>query len=165
MIYAVITLAIILTMYAAGNYLLYTLPVVEAGPISGVRHTGLQRTHQRLNSSYRVMKNGTLYNYRRFIVQGDCMSCQGIMPQDIIAVRIFDNDNDKSTLKQNDFVLIFLNDKKFRGYKIRRIKDLTKDMANTFYYTSSGAEQPSSESHALKNIIGIVDLKESGISA
>ena len=163
MIYAVITLAVILTMYAAGNYLLYTLPVVEAGPISGVRHTGLQRTHQRLNSSYKVMKDGMLHNYRRFIVQGDCMSCQGIMPQDIIAVRIFDNDNDKSTLKQNDFVLIFLNDKKFRGYKIRRIKDLTKDMANTFYYTSSGAEQPSSEPHALKNIIGIVDLKESGI--
>lgn len=164
MIYAVITLAVILIMYTAGNYLLYTLPVVEAGPISGVKHTGLQRTHQRLNSSYRAMKDGTQYHYRRFIVQGDCMSSQGIKPHDVICVRIFNNEKEKTILKQNDFVLIFLNDKKFRGYKIRRIKDLTKDKANTFYYTSTGAEQSSSEPHALKSIIGIVDLKESGIS-
>lgn len=165
MIYAVITLAVILTMYAAGNYLLYTLPIVEAGPISGVKHTGLQRTHQRLNSSYRVMKDGMVYHYRRFIVQGDCMSCQGIKPHDVICVRLFNDEKEKTLLKQNDFVLIFLNDKKFRGYKIRRIKNLTNDMAETFYYTHTGAEQPSSEPHALKNIIGIVDLKESGISA
>lgn len=165
MIYAVITLAFILTMYAAGNYLLYTLPVVEAGPISGVKHTGLHRTHQRLNSSYRVMKNGIQYHYRRFIVQGDCMSCKGIKPHNVICVRIFNNEEEKTILKQNDFVLIFLNDRKFRGYKIRRIKDLTKDKADTFYYTPTGAEQPSSEPHALKSIIGIVDLKESGIPA
>lgn len=106
MIYAVIALAAILFVYAAGNYLLYTLPIVEAGPISGVKHTGLRRIPHRVNSSYRLTKNGVTYHYRRFIIQGDCMSSQGIKPNDIISVRMFDNDK-SNELNPNDFVLIF----------------------------------------------------------
>ena len=164
MIYAVITLASIISLYAVGNYLLYTLPIVEAGPISGVRHTGLQRISQRVNSSYRIIKNDVTYHYRRFIVQGSCMSSQGINPRDIICVRMFDKNDDK-ILHPDDFVLIFLNDNKFRGYKIRRIKEVDGEVAKTFYYNDNGAEQLSSEPHSIASIIGIVDLEESGIAA
>lgn len=160
MIYIAITFFSLLALYAVSKFFLYTLPVVEAGPISGVRHTGLQRVPERINASYVLMKKGIAYRYRRFVVQGDCMTKIGIQPKSIVSVRMFSNKNEKDALKPGDAVLIFLNDMKFRGYKIRVIKRMDNDKAETFYYDESGNERASSEPHFLESIVGVVDLTE-----
>ncbi len=165
MIYIAITFFSLIALYAISNFFLYTLPIVEAGPISGVKHTGLQRMHERINASYTKIKQGVVCRYRRFVVQGECMIKIGIKPKSVVSVRMFSDDNEKNKLESGSAVLIFLNDKKFRGYKIRIIKNISDDKAETYYYDKDGNEKPSSESHYLANIIGIVDLEESGIAA
>lgn len=165
MIYVAIIFFSLLVLYAFSNYFLYTLPIVEAGPISGVTGTGIQRMPQRINAAYTLKKNGITYKYRRFSVQGICMEKIGIYPKSIVSVRLLSIEDKASFLKEGTPVLIFLNDKKFRGYKIRIIKKLVGDEAETFYYNEDGSEHPSSENHTLKSIIGVVDLKESGIAA
>ena len=163
MIYIAITFFSLITLYAISNFFLYTLPIVECGPISGVKHTGLQRMPERINASYKKVKLGVAYWYRRFVVQGECMTKRGIKPKSIVSVRMISND-DRNNLKSGDIVLIFLNDKKFRGYKIRIIKTVDGNKAKTFYYDKNGNEKPSSESHFLVNIIGVVDFEESNIT-
>lgn len=152
-------------LYAISNFFLYTLPIVEAGPIAGVKHTGIQRMPRRINASYKKTIGGVTYNYRRFVVQGTCMKAIGIEPKSIVSVKMLDNNNRTFNLKEGDAILIFLNDHKFRGYKIRIIKELIGEEAKTFYYNEDRSEHPSSENHTLVSIIGVVDLKESGIVA
>lgn len=159
MIYSILILVVILFVYSVGNYLLYTLPKVEAGPISGVSSTGLQRLSTRINSSFYRNYNGIKYKYRRFVVQGMCMKGRGINPDEIIDVRIFNSKDEKNDLIPDNIVLIFLNDSSFRGYKIRAISKLDGDNALTFYYSEDGNRINSSKPHRLKNIIGIVDGK------
>lgn len=164
MIYAVILFSITLFVYAISGYLLYTIPKVEAGPISGVSSTGLQRLSVRINSSFYRNYNGIKYKYRRFVVQGTCMKCREINPNELIDVRIFNSENEKLNLKHDDIVLIFLNDSSFRGYKIRAVSQLDGYNALTFYYTENGDKIESSKPHALNNIIGIVDGKSYAIA-
>lgn len=165
MTYIAITFFSLIALYAISNFFLYTLPIVEAGPISGVKHTGLQRMHERINASYKRIKQGIVCRYRRFFVQGECMMKIGIKPKSVVSVRMFSDNKEKNNLKSGDAVLIFLNDKKFRGYKIRIIKTISNDKAETYYYDKEGNEKPSSESHFLVNIIGVIDFEESGIAA
>lgn len=166
MIYAILILGLIVSLYAAGNYMLYTIPLVEAGPISGIKHTGLRKTNERIRAVYNRTINNVTYRYRHFIVQGICMIKIGIKPGDLISVRMIDSQVDKSKLDKGTPVLIYLNDNKFRGYKIRIVKEIIDgDRAKTFYFNTDGSEHESSDTHSLKSIIGIVDLKESGIVA
>lgn len=166
MIYIAITFFSLIVLYAISNFFLYTLPIVEAGPISGVKRTGLQRMHERINASYKkIIKQDVVCWYRRFFVQGECMTKIGIKPKSVVSVRMFSDDNEKDNLKSGDAVLIFLNDKKFRGYKIRIIKTISSDKAETYYYDEDGKEKPSTEPHSLINIIGVIDFEESGIAA
>lgn len=165
MIYAVLILISILAAYAGGNYMLYTLPLVEAGPIFGVKRTGLRKIDGRIKAVYKKVVDEITYKYRRFVVQGICMKKIGINPNDVVCVQMFASEEQKQNLQKGTPVLIFLNDKKFRGYKIRIIKKLVGDEAETFYYNEDGSEHPSSENHTLKSIVGIVDLEESGIAA
>lgn len=165
MIYAVILFSITLFVYAISGYLLYTIPKVEAGPISGVSSTGLQRMSVRINSSFYKNYNGIKYKYRRFVIQGTCMKWRGIKPDEMIDVRIFNSIEEKATLTANNIVLIFLNDSSFRGYKIREISQLEGDDALTFYYDEEGNPIKSSKPHALKNIIGIVEGQSYQIKA
>lgn len=81
----------------------------------------------------------------------------GIKEGDIIKVRIFDSIYQRTELKKSDIALIFLNDQGFRGYKIRLIKSINENNADTYYFNEEGLETPSSKSHALRSIIGIVD--------
>lgn len=80
MIYIAITFFSLIALYAISNFFLYTLPIVEAGPISGVKHTGLQRMHERINASYRKVEHGVVCRFRRFVVQGECMTKIDIKP-------------------------------------------------------------------------------------
>lgn len=166
MIYALLILILIVSIYSFGNYMLYSLPLVEAGPISGIKYTGLRKTNERIRAVYKRTINGVVYKYRRFVVQGTCMSQIGIRTSDLVCVRMIDSYEEKTKLEEGTPVLIFLNDSKFRGYKIRIIKEVIDgDKAKTFYYNADGSEHESSDTHSLKSIIGIVDLEESGITA
>ena len=166
MIYAIIILVLIVSVYALGNCMLYTLPLVEAGPISGVKRTGLSRTNGRIKAVYKKTINGIEYKYRTFIVQGKCMDKIGIKPNDLVSVKMLSNTDKKTEIKPGTPVLIFLNDKKFRGYKIRIIKEFFEDeKAKTFYYNEDGSEHESSEPHTLSAIIGIVEQHQSDMTA
>lgn len=163
MIYIATTFLLLMTLYAISSFFLYTLPIVEAGPIFGVKCTGLRRMPERINSSYKKVKHGVVYWYRRFFVQGECMTKVGIRPESIVSVRMIP-EKEKNGLKSGDIVLIFLNDKNFRGYKIRIIKNIDGNDANTFYYDENGNERMSSKSHTLVSIIGVIDLEESKVA-
>lgn len=165
MIYIAIIFFSLITFYAIGNFFLHTLPFIEAGPISGVKRTGLQRMHERINASYKKTTQSGVYRYRRFVVQGECMTKIGIKPKSVVSARMFSNDDEKNHLKAGDAVVIFLNDRKFRGYKIRIIKTISGSKAETYYFDKEGNKNPSSEPHSLINIIGVVDFEESGIAA
>lgn len=164
MIYIVAIFFSLVGLYAISNLFLYSLPIVEAGPIAGIKHTGIQRMSERINASYKKTINGVTYKYRRFVVQGTCMQKIGIFPKSTVAARILNGEKKELALKAGDAVLIFLNDNNFRGYKIRIIKRLVDDKAETFYYNEDGSEHPSSQKHTIASIIGIVDLRESGIA-
>lgn len=60
-----------------------------------------------------------------------------------------------SRLKINDIVLIYLNDQDFKGYKIRKIKEIKQDKVLTSYYLN-GDEKKSSKPHYNKDILGVV---------
>lgn len=165
MIYIAITFFSLITFYAIGNFFLYTLPVLEAGPISGVKRTGLHRMHERITASYKKTKQGVSCWYRRFVIQGECMIKIGINPKSVVSVRMFSDSSEKDNLREGDAVVIFLNDKKFRGYKVRIIETINDGKAETYYFDKEGNKKPSSEPHSLINIIGVVDFEESGIAA
>ena len=160
MIYAILTLALIISIYALGNYMLYTLPIVEAGPTLNIRATGFKKIPQRLNSAYIKQKDGNSYKYRRFVIQGGCMIPVGLHPNKIISVKMFGPSFDKSNLKEGDISIIFINDEKFHGYKIRRIESVANEVANTYYYDNDGQKKNSSAPHPINSIIGVVDKQE-----
>lgn len=149
---------LLLVLYALINYLLNTLPVVEAGPISGVSSTGFKHLSYRINSSFTKRNNGVLYKYRNFIVRGNCMISRNIKPNDIIKVKMFDKNFTSDSIVSGDIVLIFLNDKKFRGYKIREVEKVYDKEAITFYYNAQGKKIQSSSPHSLEHIKGVVEL-------
>lgn len=152
--------ASMLICYYLLNLIMHTLPEVEAGPISGLKSTGCQRVTGNIPASYKKREsNGSLTIYRRFIVRGKCMAPKGIKEGGIVDVRIFnrkEHSNLRDNLSEGKVVLIYLNDEKFRGYKLRIIKELRQDAAITFYY-NDGEEKESSSPHLLKDIIGVVE--------
>lgn len=157
-------------LYGICNYALYalscSLPAVEAGPIAGVSSTGIRRMPQKIKSSYKIFKDGVTIKYRRFVVQGDCMTCKGINAGEIIKVRMFTGEIDKKSLIQpGDIVLIYLNDENFRGYKIRAISKILDDEAKTHYYNIRGEEVASSKNHSFHSIIGVVEDKSYPVGA
>ena len=158
MVVSIVIFVSLLMLYAVVNYMLNTLPVVEAGPISGVSSTGIKHLSCKVNSSFIKKDAGRVYKYRNFVVQGECMSSRNIRPDDVIKVKMFDKNFGKSNITPGDIVLIFLNDKKFRGYKIREVKEVRKDEAVTFYYDVQGNEVESSSPHSLESIKGVVEL-------
>lgn len=153
----IIIFFLMLILYGLANYIYVTLPIVEAGPIFGKTHTGLKRGYKNIPHSFTINKSEGKWHYRQFVVQGNCMVPEGISEGDIIRVRMFDSVYQKTELKKNDIALIFLNDQGFRGYKIRLIKSINGDSADTYYFDENGTETPSSKSHSLKDVIGIVD--------
>ena len=146
-----------LILYGLANYIYVTLPIVEAGPTFGKTHTGLKRGYKNVPHSFTINKSEGEWHYRQFVVQGNCMVPVGIKEGDIIKVRMFDSIYQRTELKKSDIALIFLNDQGFRGYKIRLIKSINENNADTYYFNEEGLETPSSKSHALRSIIGIVD--------
>ena len=102
--------------------------------------------------------------YKRFVVKGDCMKPRNIFNGDVIFIESFKenaSDDDKfQIIKENDILLIYLDDKRFKGYKIRGFSKRNEDGSlETFYYKEDGTTKISGHSHRLESIGGIVKRK------
>lgn len=155
----IILLITMMAVYLILNMLMHTLPQVEAGPIRGIKSTGIQRIKEKIPASYKVLENGILTLHRRFIVRGTCMTPANIADGSIVDVTIF-NRQQRNQIKEliqiEDIVLIYINDDDFRGYKLRIVKEILEESAKTYYY-KNGQENPSSKDHFFKDIIGVVN--------
>jgi hypothetical protein len=155
----VIVLFGMIGLYYVLNLIMHSLPEVEAGATSGINGTGSQRVSGNIAASYwKKEADGSSSLHRNFIVKGKCMEPVKINEGSVQSVRIF-NKHEKANLanilKANDIVLIHLNDKKFRGYKLRIVNHVSDSNANTYYFVN-GIKQESSKPHSLDSIIGII---------
>lgn len=159
-IYVVILLGLIF-VYFLLNYVMRLVPEVEAGPIAETKATGFRQVKDNFQSTYRSTdKNGRSAIYRKFIVKGTCMENKGIKEGSLIDVRLFDKEEKKNLaekLAKEDIVLIYLNDKDFKGYKIRIVKELEDKFALTYYYNGQNPKD-SSRPHFYSAILGKVEI-------
>lgn len=97
-------------------------------------------------------------NLQYFIVKNQCMQEKGISDGDIIGVRMFKDE--KSVLglsKKDNILLIYINDERFKGYKIREQGEMTSDgLAFYTYHYKGGVKSLSSRPHAIESIKGVV---------
>lgn len=93
-----------------------------------------------------------------FVVKNQCMKIKGISEGDIVGVRMFDDGCDiQLSSKKNLMLLIYLDDKHFKGYKIREQGEITDDgMAYNTYHYKGGIQNKSSKPHSLASIKGVV---------
>lgn len=161
MVIFIIVLFSLIAAYWFLNIIMHTIPEVEAGPTSNLTSTGVRRMHGRTPPSFRKREsNGSITLHRNFVVTGKCMEKANIKDGSIVDVRIFNKDDRKHLndfITQDKVVLIYLNDKNFRGYKLRIIRKVENDRALTYYYQNEDQVE-SSKPHALKDIIGIVEF-------
>lgn len=97
-------------------------------------------------------------NLKYFVVKNQCMYMRGISDGDIIGVRML-NDKDKISAlhKKGLMLLIYLDDKNFKGYKIREQGEITNNrMAYNTYHYKDGIQHKSSKPHFIESIKGIV---------
>ena len=97
-------------------------------------------------------------NLQYFIVKNQCMQEKGISDGDIIGVRMFEDEKSVLSLsKKDNILLIYINDERFRGYKIREQGDMTSDgLAFNTYHYKGGTKSLSSRPHAIESIKGVV---------
>lgn len=90
-----------------------------------------------------------------FLVKNNCMNPRHIYSDDVIGVQLFDDDFTLADVNQGDILLIYLDDDRFRGHKIR-VMDYPEGNAFHTYYFIGGKIQNSSEPHAFDTIRGVV---------
>ena len=90
-----------------------------------------------------------------FVVKNDCMAPLHIYPGDVIGVELFNDDFGLNDVKQGDILLIFLDDKKFHGHKIRVMDFVENNTFHTYYFVGD-KHQESSEPHGFGTVRGIV---------
>lgn len=152
----ILPIVILVLLYIVLKLSVYLLPVVEAGTISGKKSTGVSRASRPIMSAYEKIEGSTTFRYRRFIVKGTCMVPLRINENDIIDVKLFNESYGVDKIKKDSVVLIFLNDKEFRGYKIRAVDYIDDSYAYTYYFDSDQNRVNSSKPHSLKAIKGVV---------
>lgn len=90
-----------------------------------------------------------------FVVRNECMTPLHISSGDIIGVQLFNDDFTLYDIKQGDILLIYLDDSKFHGHKIR-VMDFAEGNAFHTYYFIGKQPQESSEPHVFSSIRGVV---------
>ena len=77
---------------------------------------------------------------------------------DIIGVRMFEDEKSVLNLsKKDNILLIYINDERFKGYKIREQGEMTSDgLAFYTYHYKGGVKSLSSRPHAIESIKGVV---------
>ena len=90
-----------------------------------------------------------------FLVKNNCMNPRKIYSDDVIGVQLFDDNFTVADVEQGDILLIYLDDNRFHGHKIR-VMDYPENNAFHTYYYVGGKIQKSSEPHAFSAIQGVV---------
>lgn len=170
----IIVLFLILAIYAFSSYIYNRqyFPViedVEAGPLDFIEKQKeetekdnlkpLMVKDEVLTTSKDIVK---ISDYKQFRVKGNCMRNRGIESGDIILAHIFKSDTEKEQLKKDDILLIYIDDERYRGYKIRifdKYSELSKNLLKTYCYTDEGEIHYSKRDHNIKNVFGIVKMK------
>ena len=106
---------------------------------------------------------GKTYNssdYVRVRAEGSSMRLRGINNGDIVFARRFDDAFPRSQICPNDILLLYLNDPRYNGYKIRVFRQYSPhNELETFYYNPDGSEHNSSQAHSLSRVVGVVQYK------
>jgi hypothetical protein len=163
----ILILLLPLLIYAGATYFIEkisTLQWVEAGPVDSVCWHNRSKVKMLTNRDIVRADNGNVKNiseYRQFAVSGTCMEKRGIKSGGIVFVEMFENtDNAKKweLIKKDDILLIYLDDERYKGYKIRGFDGTdgnNSDRLMTFYYQGD-RKYESSQSHSISQIVGKV---------
>jgi len=165
MVVSIILLLFLLVLYAISSYYsdkLSFLRIIDAGPV--VNH-GKSNTNVKIKPLTsqdciytKERKRVNLSNFQQFAVVGECMRGRKIEEGNIVLVERFDNKKDKKDLiKPQDILVIYLNDKKYKGYKIREFKGFDEDgTLITFWYEEDNTKHRSSVNHQINQVAGVV---------
>ena len=148
--------SILLTILIFGSYLVYTflrrdkkMFPVEAGPVDGVERDFSKPISVCVGDLH--MDKSLTY----FVVQNDCMIPRHIYPNDVIGVQMFNDQFTVRDVKENDILLIHLEDDDFKGHKIRVMKNIEGEAFHTYYF-KNGYPKDSKKLHAFNTILGVV---------
>jgi hypothetical protein len=120
-----------------------------------------------LSFGKKFVVKGKKYDASSYILvraDGSSMKRRGINNGDIVYARKFDSSFGKENIQPDDVLLIYLNDDRYQGYKIRVCRRYNPENAaelETYYYDSDGNERISSKPHRLDLVQGIVKYKYS----
>lgn len=126
------------------------LMLVEAGPTSDAKEEDFNTPVQ-----VRVGDMQMDASLKYFLVKNNCMNPRHIYSNDIIGVQLFDDNFTVNDVEQGDILLIYLDDDRFHGHKIR-VMDYSENNAFHTYYYNGGNIQSSSKPHAFSSIRGVV---------
>lgn len=175
---AIITIIFIVVFVALSAYIIVSsvraqksprLPKVETGHI--IWENSLKSNpvpiDKLLSQGKKFVVKGKKYDASAYIpvrADGSSMKRRGINNGDIVYAKKFDDSFGKNSIQPDDILLIYLNDERYKGYKIRVFKKYNPDNPEdleTYYYDSEGEERISSRNHRLELVKGIVKYKYS----
>lgn len=121
---------------------------VEAGPLT--------EAHPDLNRPMPVCVGNLKMNraLHYFVVKNDCMIPKEIRPDDIIGVRMFDENFTVENVEEGKILLIYLPEKEI--YKMRIKGEPAEDNAYNTYYYRNNEKTKSSRPHGADSIKGVV---------
>ncbi|MDR3187742.1 MAG: hypothetical protein LBT94_00965 [Prevotellaceae bacterium] len=145
------------------------MPKVETGHIVGANdiESNPVAIDKILLRGKKFVAKGKRYDASGYILvraDGNSMKRRGINNGDIVYARKFDETFGKENIQPNDILLIYLNDERYKGYKIRVCRGYNpkdKKELETYYYDGDGNERTSSKNHKLELVQGIVKYKYS----
>lgn len=92
-----------------------------------------------------------------YIVKNDCMTPKHICNNDFIGVRMFDDKFTIDNVPKGDILLIWINDEKWTGHKIRIKGDFDGVQSFETSYYKEGKTIQSSQNHKIQSIRGVVE--------
>jgi hypothetical protein len=173
---SIITIVFIVIFVALVTYIVVSsmrlqkmprLPKVETGHIVYSDKNNPVAVDKILSYGKKFVVKGKKYDASSYILvraDGASMKRRGINNGDIIYARKFDESFGKENIQPDDILLIYLNDERYKGYKVRvckRYNPNNKDELETYYYDNEENERVSSKNHKLEFVQGIVKYKYS----
>ena len=137
-----------LYLFLKRNKTVMLLPV-EAGPTKGADEDFTTPVKIRVGDMQMVPE------YKYFVVRNECMTPRHICSGDVVGVQLFDDNFTVADVHEGDILLIHLDDERFRGHKIRVMRETEGDAFRTYYYNGNW-QQDSSKPHGFESICGVV---------
>jgi hypothetical protein len=159
-------IAVALMAIVAYNEQLYlTVPLAEAGKTGNQREKKRPPRRDDVYLSNIKDADGNPINSDDYLVlsaNGGCMEKVGIKNGDLLLAEQFKISDSKRVKSERitpgDILVIYLFSLlpwKYRGYKIRLLKEVVDNKASTYYFANDTL-RPSSKPHSLSKVVGIV---------